>query len=109
MAAAGRFFSLLLMCCWIVSQRDGSGVIDGMPSLAVEVAIVLGRSGGWMMRPLAPYQWVNAVLMAVGGHSSLLLLLCCWMGSQWGGSDGVDGMPLLAPSLARDDLGCHGQ
>ena len=33
------------------------------------------------------------------------------MGSQGGRSDGVDGMPSSALSLARDrdDLGCHGQ
>ena len=35
-------------------SRDGIGVIDGMPSSAVEGAIVLGCSGGWRMRPLAP-------------------------------------------------------
>ena len=54
MAADGRFLSLLLMRCWMVSQRDGSGAIDGMPSLAVDGAIVPGRSGGWRMRLLAP-------------------------------------------------------
>ena len=53
MAVVGRFFSLLLMFCCMGSQRGGSGVIDGMLLLAVEGEIVLGRSGGWRMRPLA--------------------------------------------------------
>ena len=37
-----------------------------------------------------------------------LFLLCCCMGIRRGGGDGFGGVPLSAPSLARDDLGCHG-
>ena len=70
--------------------------------------IVPDCGGGWRIWPLAPWQLVNAVSMAVAVRFFSLLLLCCRMGSRGDGSDVVDGMQSSAPPLARDGLGYHG-
>ena len=58
--------------------------------------------------PLAPWQLVNAVSMAVAVRFCPFLLLCCRMGSQGDGSNVVDGMSSSAPPISRDSLGYHG-
>ena len=55
-----------------------------------------------MIWPLAPWRWVDAVSTAVVGRSCPVLRLCCQVGSCGDESDVFDGMPLSAPSPARD-------
>ena len=42
------------------------------------------------------------------GRICYFFFLCCSMGIRWGGGDGFGGVPTSAPSLARDDISCHG-
>ena len=108
-AVVDRLCSLLLRCCWMDSRGNGSGGFNGMPLSVWRGLILLGRSGGWRIWPLAPWRWGNAVSAAVVVRFCPLLRLCCWMGSLSDGSNDYDGVPPSAPSLARDGLGCHGQ
>ena len=63
-----------------------------------------GEGRGWMIWPLAPWLWVDAVSTAVVGRSCPLLQLCCRMGSRGDESNVFDGVPSLVPSLAREGL-----
>ena len=105
-AADDRICScLLLLCSVVVAGMEGrylwSAVIGGgrgelFLAIAGDVGCGCCRLGGG-----------DADLSATVGRICHFFLCYC-MGVRRGGSDGFGGVPLSTPSLARDDLGCHG-
>ena len=105
-AADGRICSfLLLRCSVVVTGTEGrylwSAVVGGgMGELFLSVARDVGygcwrRDGGKC----------KCLFFGNRRPNSLFVFLCCIMGIRRGGGDGFCGVPLLALSLARDDVG----